>query len=113
MNIVLTQAVANELKQKYTVLELDSMPHPDGAIPAFCVLPVESIAMEMTQLSNNVEQHEKLIDAVKNNDCETAVELCSLLQGKFGGELDSFYSEILHRIISTGSTKLILPNLPK
>ncbi len=108
MNIVLTQAVANELKQKYTVLELDSMPHPDGAIPAFCVLPVESIAMEMNQLAENVELHETLIDAVKNNDCETAVKLCSQLQGKFGGELDSFYDEINLRVQKTNSTVLVL-----
>ena len=113
MHIVLTQAVADELRKRYTLLELDSMPHPDGLVPAFCVLPVEQIVMEMVSLESNVALHEQFIQAVKNNDCARATELSKSLIGKFSGELDSFYSEILHRIISTGSTKLILPNLPK
>ena len=50
MHIVLTQAVADELRKRYTLLELDSMPHPDGVVPAFCVLPVEQIVMEMDLL---------------------------------------------------------------
>ena len=54
MHIVLTKAIADELRSKYTVLELDTMPHPDGPVPAFCVLPVEQIAMEMFNLEKNV-----------------------------------------------------------
>jgi hypothetical protein len=65
MHIVLTQAVADELRKKYTVLELDTMPHPDGPVPAFCVLPVEKIALEMSSLGQNVAIHEQLIDAIK------------------------------------------------
>lgn len=113
MHIVLTQAVADELRKRYTVLELDSMPHPDGPVPAFCVLPVEQIVMEMASLESNVTLHEQLIHAVKNNDCTSATELCKSLIGKFSGELDSFYSEILHRISNTGSTQLVLPDLSK
>lgn len=113
MHIVLTQAVATELRKKYTLLELDSMPHPDGLIPAFCVLPVEKIVMEMSSLATNVALHEQLIDAIKANNTTLANELCGMLTGKFGGEVDSFYSEIIHRISSTGSTHLVLPNLPK
>lgn len=109
MHIVLTQAVADELRQKYTVLELDSMPHTDEFIPAFCVLPVESIAMEMSSLNANIELHEQLVDAIKNNDCAVARQICHDLMGKFGGELDSFYQVIIERIESTGSTKLQMP----
>lgn len=109
MHIVLTQAVADELRQKYTVLELDSMPYTNELIPAFCVLPVESIAMEMTSLNTNIELHDQLVAAIKNNDCAVAKQLCHDLLGKFGGELDSFYHVVIERINSTGSTKLQLP----
>jgi hypothetical protein len=106
MHIVLTQAVADELRKKYTVLELDTMPHPDGPVPAFCVLPVEQIAMEMSRLGENVSLHEQLIDAIKNNQCNQALILCENLFGKFSGELDSFYDIIIERVNKTKSTVL-------
>jgi hypothetical protein len=109
MHIVLTQAVADELRKKYTVLELDTMPHPDGPVPAFCVLPVEKIALEMSSLGQNVAIHEQLIDAIKNNDCETAKVLSTNLKSKFGGELDSFYDIVIERVDTTSSTQLVYP----
>jgi hypothetical protein len=108
MHIVLTQAVADELRKKYTVLELDTMPHPNGPVPAFCVLPVEQIAMEMSRLEENVGLHEQLIDAIKNNDCNQAMILCENLFGKFGGELDSFYEIVLERTKKNNSTSLVI-----
>lgn len=106
MHIVLTKAVADELRNRYTLLELDSMPHPDGPIPSFCVLPVEQIVMEMSSLDTNVALHEQLVQAIKDNQPNTALSLCEQLMGKFGGELDSFYTVIVDRINSTGSTLL-------
>jgi len=108
MHIVLTQPVADELRQKYTVLELDTMPHPDGPVPAFCVLPVEKIVLEMTQLQHNIALHEQLIRCMKDNDCTQSLILLEQLEGKFGGELDSFYQEIKQRIETTKSTILVL-----
>jgi hypothetical protein len=109
MHIVLTQEVADELKQKYTVLELDTMPHPEGPVPAFCVLPVEKIVLEMSSLDQNIKMHEQLVTAIKNDNTILAGELCNLLLGKFGGELDSFYQVIMDRIATTKSTKLQMP----
>jgi hypothetical protein len=108
MHIVLTQQVADELRKKYTVLELDTMPHPDGPVPAFCVLPVEQIALEMSRLGENVSLHEQLIDAIKNNDCNQAMILCENLFGKFSGELDSFYEIVLERTKKNNSTSLVI-----
>jgi hypothetical protein len=108
MHIVLTQAVADELRAKYTVLELDTMPHPDGPVPAFCVLPMEKIAMEMSSLDQNVSMHEQLIDAIKTNNTKLANDLCDVLLGKFGGDLDTFYNEIKSRIEQTNSTSLVV-----
>lgn len=108
MHIVLTQEVADQLRQKYTVLELDTMPHPGGPVPAFCVLPVEKIVLEMSSLDDNVKVHETLIQAIKDNQTEIAKQLCIQLTGKFGGELDTFYEEILKRIETTNSTFLVL-----
>jgi hypothetical protein len=109
MHIVLTKQIADELRQKYTVLELDSMPYQTEIVPAYCVLPVECIAMEMSSLDTNIDLHGQLVEAIQNEDCDSAADLCKKLLGKFGGEVDSFYQVILDRIHSTGSTKLVLP----
>ena len=106
MHIVLTKAIADELSAKYTVLELDTMPHPDGPVPAYCVLPMEQIVMEMSSLEHNVKLHQQLVDAIKINNTKLATDLCDILLGKFGGELDSFYQEIKNRVEKTNSTIL-------
>jgi hypothetical protein len=110
MQIVMGEEIAKELKEKYTVLELDTIPVDNRMVPAFCVLEPESIVFEMSTLHNNVELHEKLIVAIKSNDAQAASVIADSLQGRFGGVLDTFYQVILERVESTGSTQLVLPS---
>lgn len=106
MHIILSEAVALELRKKYTVLELDSMRGSAGLVPAYCVIPVEKIVMEMASLQHNVQTHEQLVDAMKNDDLEMTIQLCLLLKGKFGGELDSFYDIVHERVTVSQTTRL-------
>jgi hypothetical protein len=108
MHIVLTEKVATELRKKYTVLELDTMHGPAGPVPAYCVVPVEKIALQMSSLEQNVKLHEQLIDAMKADDVKLTEDLCNILKGQFGGELDSFYDIIIERVNRTKSTVLNL-----
>jgi hypothetical protein len=108
MHIVLTEQIATELRKKYTVLELDTMHGPAGPVPAYCVVPVEKIALEMSSLERNVKLHEQLIDAMKADDVKLTEDLCSILKGQFGGELDSFYDIVIERVNKTKSTILNL-----
>ena len=108
MHIVLTEQIATELRKKYTVLELDTMHGPLGPVPAYCVVPVEKIALEMSSLERNVKLHEQLIDAMKADDVKLTEDLCNILKGQFGGELDSFYDIIIERVNRTKSTILDL-----
>jgi hypothetical protein len=108
MHIVLTEKVATELRKKYTVLELDTMHGPAGPVPAYCVIPVEKIALQMSSLEQNVKLHEQLIDAMKADDVKLTEDLCHILKGQFGGELDSFYDIIIERVNKTKSTVLDL-----
>jgi hypothetical protein len=109
MQIVMGEQIAKELKEKYTVLELDTIPVDGQMVPAFCVLEPESVVFEMSSLHSNVELHEKLIVAIKSNDTQSAAVIADSLQGRFGGMLDSFYQVILERVESTGTTQLVLP----
>ena len=108
MHIVLTEKVATELRKKYTVLELDTMHGPAGPVPAYCVIPVEKIALQMSSLEQNVKLHEQLIDAMKADDVKLTEDLCNILKGQFGGEIDSFYDIIIERVNKTKSTVLDL-----
>jgi hypothetical protein len=109
MQIIMGEDIAKELKEKYTVLELDTIPVDHRMVPAFCVLEPESIVFEMSTLNNNVELHEKLIAAIKSNDTQAAGVIADTLQGRFGGVLDTFYQVVLERIETTGTTQLVLP----
>lgn len=97
MNIILGKERAAELRDKFTVLELETFDHPDGMqIPAFCVVPADKIPLgEIAQTQQWVDLHENLIREYAAGNakfCEDAIEH---LMGKFGGELDTFYEHIL------------------
>ena len=87
-----------ELDQKYTVLDLDTFSLPDGSLHTACCV-VENIPIaELADSESFKELHANLIKnyALKDwNYCEQAIDH---LMGKWGGEVDSFYQELLTRI---------------
>lgn len=99
MNIILGQDKVADLSDRYVVLPLDTFNvsgHPDP-ITSFCVIEQVSI-QDLSQLGSWRALHEKLIENYhkKNwNFCEQAVEH---LVGRWNGELDSFYLDLLGRI---------------
>lgn len=100
MNIILGKERADQLREKYTVLELESFDHPDGMqIPAYCVVPAEKIPIaELTLLTQWTDLHENLVKEFRKGNrvfCEQAIEH---LMGKFGGELDTFYQHVIDKV---------------
>lgn len=99
MHIILGEVNANQLKEKYTLLELDAIKYDSNkpAESAYCVLeniPIEEIP-KIEELKN---LHQKLIENYRKrnwNFCEQAIEH---LHGRWGTQLNSFYSEISQRI---------------
>lgn len=88
------------LRSKYLVLELDTLEFPDGKIvKALAVVDSEHIPLqEINMLENLKDLHANLIKNyhLKNwNYCRQAIDH---LNGKFKGELDTFYHELLERI---------------
>ena len=104
MQLVFDKTVAEQLSEKYTVVELETLTVAGvGAVTAWCVLPAEKIFSELDVLPMNLKTHRDLLDAISSNQSEIALELCASLTGKFGGELDTFYEELTKRIQETGS----------
>jgi hypothetical protein len=107
MNIILGRENVEQAQEKYTVLELDTLLINGAADPvtAFCLIeqvPIDQIAGidQYRDLHNNL-----MINYRKRNwkYCEDAIEH---LQGKWGGELDTFYADLHKRILSIRDKKL-------
>jgi hypothetical protein len=110
MQIIFGREAAEQAREKYTVLELETIPVEGGkSLEAFCVVPVESLVMEMQSLEQNMQVHEQFVQAVKDDDVDTCQALAPQLVGKFGGELDTFYQIINDRCRNTGSTAFTVP----
>jgi len=99
MHIILGDDQKSQLEDKYTLLELDQIRFApdDDSVQAYCVL--ENIPVdELPKLHELSHLHSKLMEnyCKQNwNFCEQALEH---LQGRWGGQLDTFYTEIAERI---------------
>lgn len=105
MNIIFKQN-AKEIQEKYTVLDLDTFSLPDGSIHTACCV-VENIPIdELFQTDELKRLHASMIENYGKKqwaDCEEAI---AHLMGKWGGELDSFYDNLLERIALFKTMKL-------
>lgn len=101
MNIVLENNLTDEMKDKFMLVELDSFQHePDGdAIKSFAVITKDEInVQEIHNIKQYIDLHNNLMKNYRMKNwkyCEDAIEH---LQGKFRGELDSFYAVLSERI---------------
>lgn len=98
MQIIWNQEAAKRLKSNQTVLELETFTVGDQSITAYCVVPAEKIFPEITQLENLVKLHEAFIQAFNQKNYQLCQDLAPELIGRFGGEIDSFYQEILNKL---------------
>ena len=99
MNIILGRENVEQAQEKYTVLELDTLLINGAADPvtAYCLIeqiPIDQISNidQFRDLHNNLMKNYRLQNW---KYCEDAIEH---LRGKWGGELDSFYTEMSQRI---------------
>jgi len=99
MNIILGRENVEHAQEKYTVLELDTLLINGAADPvtAYCLIeqiPIDQISNidQFRDLHNNLMKNYRLQNW---KFCEDAIEH---LRGKWGGELDSFYTEMNQRI---------------
>ena len=99
MYIIFGDEQAQEVSKKYTVLELDTVCFAPSGTTATAYAVVENVPIpDLPKLSFQTELHSNLMENYRKRDwnfCEQAIEN---LVGCFGGELDSFYTELKSRI---------------
>lgn len=98
MNIIFGDSVKN-IPDNYVVLELDTFKtvNDSNTVTAYCV--VEKLALdEFSTMESYKKIHADLLDAYGKkhwNYCEQAIDG---LMGKWNGELNTFYADLLNRI---------------
>lgn len=102
MQLIFSREAAEQLRERYTVLELETFDVEGKQLEVFCVVPAEKIALtEITTVDHSTKMHNEFVAALKNKDYKLCRDLYVHVMGRFGGELDSFYEEILKRIDSS------------
>lgn len=99
MHIIFGKTQADELSDKYTVLELDTFiigengPHE----PAFCIIETIPIT-DLPKVESMRELHENLIRNYGQQDWRFCLDAITYLKGFWNGEIDSFYDDLTKRI---------------
>ena len=101
MNIIFGRENAEKLREKYTVLDLEKLIVEGKEVEVFCLIPAEKIALpDLPQLEQWTKLHNDFLHGYNTKQYNYCRQCIEYLMGKFGGEVDSFYDEILKRIDS-------------
>jgi hypothetical protein len=109
MKVIFGKQVAEAVDNRMTILELDTFFQPglEEPVTAYAVLENTSIpVMEIPHMEKTVELHNTMMAEYRQQNwtyCEQALEH---LLGKWGGEIDSFYSELSERVAKLKTAKL-------
>lgn len=97
MDIIFNRQVAEELADRYLILELEQHFIGEQILETFCVVPSDKAKNEVSLLEHWKKLHNEFITANKNKDGKLCKDLAEYLKGKWGGELDEFYTIVCSR----------------
>ena len=98
MDIIFSRQAADELSERYTVLELETFDVEGKTLETFCVVPGDRIPLEeVTKLDHWKKLHHTFVQANKEKNSKLCEDLRPYLKGKWGGELDEFYDIVCDR----------------
>jgi hypothetical protein len=96
MQIIFEQNLVNELREKYIVLELDTVIHKGMESPVTLYALIEDITFTvLTNLPDLISQHQTMIHQYKNNEYDDAIFNANELLGQWNGDLDEFYNLVI------------------
>jgi hypothetical protein len=91
MQIIVGKENAEKLKERYTLLELETF---QNGQTAYCVLE-NFVISDITQY---LDLHQNMINALNRNENKFVLDSIEFLRGQFRGELDSFYDHIQEKL---------------
>ena len=99
MEIIFGRENATKLREKYTVLDLETVEKDGASIEVFCLIPADKIGLgDLPTLDQWTTLHAEFIKGYQTQQYNYCRQCIDHLMGKFGGEVDTFYEEILRRI---------------
>lgn len=104
MNIIFGDSLSG-LPDSYTVLGLDTFRTKDSDVAVTAWAVIDKIPLnEFATAADNKKIHSEMMEFYRQrhwNYCEHAIEY---LMGKWNGELDTFYADLLQRVIAYRQT---------
>ena len=98
MDIIFNRQVAEQISDRYVVLELEPHSVGEDILETFCVVPADKIPVtETVMLDHWKKLHGEFVQANKDKDSKLCNDLAEYLVGKWGGELDEFYTIVCSR----------------
>ena len=100
MNIIFGDSV-NTIPDHYILLELDTFRRDSEteAVTAYCLVEKPAVD-ELVNIQAYKKIHADVIKYFKQRHWDYCEQAISGLTGKWGGELDTFYSNLLERVLS-------------
>lgn len=99
MQLIFGKENAEQLKDRYTILELETVEKDGISLDVYCLIPGEKIGIsDLPQLDQWVKLHNDFLNGYKTDQYDYCLQCIEHLRGKFGGEVDTFYDEIESRI---------------
>ena len=99
MQLIFGRNNAEKLRERYTVLDLETVEKDGVSLEVFCLIPGDKMGIpDLPQMNNWIKLHNDFLNGYQNKQYNYCRQCIEHLMGKFGGELDTFYEEILKRI---------------
>lgn len=101
MNIILENEVTDQIGDKYILLELDTFLRTTNGqrVKSYAVVSRDDIVLqEIPLMEHNERLHANLIKNYKKGDFNFCKQAIAALQGKWKGEIDSYYMILGSRI---------------
>ena len=107
MEIIFGRENAEMLRERYTVLDLETVTDQEGnSMEVFCLIPADKLGLaDFPTLDQWVKLHNEFLHGYHTHQYNYCRQCIEHLMGKFGGEVDTFYEEILKRINSAEAQK--------
>ena len=106
MDIIFGRENAERLREKYTVLDLETVEKDGVSLEVFCLIPADKIGLtDLPQLDAWIKLHNDFLNGYHTQQWNYCRQCIEHLTGKFGGEVDTFYEEILKRIDAAEAQK--------
>ena len=98
MNIIFGRSNADALRDRYLILELETLDAGDQKLECFCVVSADDMpSKDLATVGHYSKLHQTFVDNLNQQNYVVCRQIAQHLYGQFGGELDSFYSTVLER----------------